>query len=64
MSLLGLLTGVWNTNGSLGMVKTNMPIPNVDDNIKPTTLRDLINSQPPESLTTNAHWLYTLGEGS
>lgn len=44
MSLLGLLTGVWITSGSLGMVETKMPIPNVDDNIKPTTLRDLINS--------------------
>lgn len=48
----------------LDMVKIKMPIANVDYNIKPTTLRDLINSRKSESLTTNAHWSYPLGEGS
>lgn len=48
----------------LGIVKTKMPIPNVDDNIKSTTLKDL--AKPPttkECLTTTVHCLYTLGEG-
>lgn len=35
----------------LDMVKIKMPIANVDYNIKPTTLRDLINSRKSESLS-------------